>query len=176
VASATQGISDAIFAFKKRDNTKTLEEQRKTAKSQFNINRGLQVSTAIMTGVLSVMSAFANGMKNPIPLLGPATAGVYAALAGIVSAANVAKIAATKFDDSSFKAPDLAPTPDASGGGGGGTEAAPTNFQPNQFFGLGQQTAMNMPGGAPPIKVYVTEGDIREVSERVSVIEQRAIY
>ena len=55
-------------------------------------------------------------------------------------------------------------------------QQAPTNFSPNQFFGLGQQTAVGMPGGPKPIKVYVSEGDIRDVSERVSVIEQRAIY
>jgi hypothetical protein len=80
---------------------------------------------------------------------------------------------ATKFDSSSF-------TPATTDTGGGGTpnaaEPAPSNFQPNQFFGLGQQTATGMPGGPKPIKVYVTETDIRDVSDRVSVIEQRAIY
>ena len=123
------------------------------------------------------MSAFANGMKNPIPLLGPATAGVYAAIAGITAAANVAKIAATKFDSSSFS-----PSTDANGANPANPtsptagETPSTNFQPNQFFGLGQQTAVGMPGGPKPIKVYVTETDIRDVSDRVSVIEQRAIY
>jgi hypothetical protein len=169
-----QSLSDALFAFKARDGARTLAQQKKDAENQFKVNRALQVSTAIITGIQSVMAAFANGMKNPIPLLGPATAGVYAAIAGITAAANVAKILATKFDASSF----TPPTTDG-GGGGGGTppaEQAPTNFQPNQFFGLGQQTAVGMPGGPKPIKVYVTEGDIRDVSERVSVIEKRAVY
>lgn len=174
---ATQAIGDALFAWKQRSAGKDLAAQKKNAEDQFKVNKALQVGTAIITGIQSVMAAFANGMKNPIPLLGPATAGVYAAIAGITAAANVAKIMATKFDSSSFT-----PATDAGGGGGGGggttapAEAAPTNFQPNQFFGLGQQTAVGMPGGPKPIKVYVSEGDIRDVSERVSVIEQRAIY
>lgn len=171
---AVQGLGDAIFAWKARSAGKDLEQQKKNAQQQFNLNKGIQISTAIITGIQSVMSAFANGMKNPIPLLGPATAGVYAGIAGIVAAANVAKIAATKFDASSFT-PSPSPTaPDAAASAGGAT--APTNFQPNQFFGLGQMTATGMPGGPKPVKVYVTETDIRDVSERVSVIEQRAIY
>jgi hypothetical protein len=181
--AAIQSLSDALFAFKKRDGTRTLAQQKKDAENQFKVNKALQISSAIITGIQSVMSAFANGMKNPIPLLGPATAGVYAVIAGITAAANVAKIAATKFDASSFTPPDTS-------GGGGNQDAnraadmaaadkaasAPTNFQPNQFFGLGQQTAVGMPGGPKPIKVYVSEGDIRDVSERVSVIETRAVY
>jgi hypothetical protein len=172
-SQATQAISDALFAWKQRSAGKDLAAQKKNAEDQFKVNKALQVGTAIITGIQSVMSAFANGMKNPIPLLGPATAGVYAVLAGVVSAANIAKIMATKFDSSSFT-----PT-DTTAAGGGGTppaEAAPSNFQPNQFFGLGQQTAVGMPGGPKPIKVYVSEGDIRDVSERVSVIETRAVY
>ena len=165
-----QSLSDALFAFRKADGSRTLAQQKKDAEQQFKVNRALQISTAIITGIQSVMSAFANGMKNPIPLLGPATAGVYAVIAGITAAANVAKIASTKFDSSSF-------TPATDTGGGGNTpstEASPTNFQPNQFFGLGQQTATGMFGNQKPVKVYVSEGDIRDVSERVSVIETRA--
>jgi hypothetical protein len=171
-AAAAQSIADAIFAFKKRDSSRSLAQQKKDAEAQFKVNKAIQISTAIITGIQSVMSAFANGMKNPIPLLGPATAGVYAVIAGITAAANVAKIAATKFDDSSFTPPDT-------GGGAGGNngttpESAPTNFQPNQFFGLGQQTAAGMPGGPKPIKVYVTEHDITHMQDQVQVIEQRA--
>ena len=169
---ATQAISDALFAWKQRSAGKDLAAQKKNAEDQFKVNKALQVGTAIITGIQSVMSAFANGMKNPIPLLGPATAGVYAVLAGVVSAANIAKIMATKFDSSSFTPTD---TTAAGGGGTPAAEAAPTNFQPNQFFGLGQQTAAGMPGGPKPIKVYVSEGDIRDVTERVSVIESRSI-
>ena len=62
------------------------------------------------------MAAFLNGMKNPVPLLGPATAGVYAGLAAVAAATNIAKIAATKFESKS---------PDLSGGGGGGGSDIP---------------------------------------------------
>lgn len=167
-----QSLSDALFAFRKADGSRNLAQQKKDAEQQFKVNKALQVSSAIITGIQSVMAAFSNGMKNPIPLLGPATAGVYAAIAGITAAANVAKIMATKFDSSSFS-----PT-DTGGGGGTGTTpdaAAPTNFMPNQFFGLGQETATGMPGGQKPIKVYVTEHDITHTQNQVSVIESRAV-
>lgn len=166
-----QSLSDALFAFKSRNADKDLAKQKKNAEDQFKVNKALQISTAIITGIQSVMAAFANGMKNPIPLLGPATAGVYAAIAGITAAANVAKIASTKFDSSSFTPTDTGGTPATPDGG---TPPAPTNFQPNQFFGLGQQTAVGMPGGPKPIKVYVTESDITGMQEQVSVIETRA--
>lgn len=174
--TAIQGLTDAFFAFKKRGLEKGSKEELKAAKQQFNTNKALQLGVATVTGIQSVLSAFANGMKNPVPLLGPATAAVYAGIAGITAAANIAKIAATKFEGGGPSPTGDTPNPSAPGAGGNGDAAAVSNFQPNQFFGLGQQTAMGMPGGPKPVKVYVTETDIRDVSDRVSVIEQRAIY
>jgi hypothetical protein len=170
--AAVQSLGDAIFAWKAKSAGKDLEQQKKNAQQQFKLNKAIQISTAIITGIQSVMSAFANGMKNPIPLLGPATAGVYAALAGVVAAANVAKIASTTFDASSFTPATDTSTPASAGAPGGG--GAPTNFQPNQFFGLGQTMPTNGNGGTPPIKVYVSEVDITQTQERVRVIEDRA--
>jgi hypothetical protein len=168
--AAVQSLGDAIFAWKAKSAGKDLEQQKKNAQQQFKLNKAIQISTAIITGIQSVMSAFANGMKNPIPLLGPATAGVYAALAGVVAAANVAKISATTFDASSFT-----PATDTTTPAGTPPPQAPTNFQPNQFFGLGQTMPTGGSGGTPPIKVYVSEVDITETQERVRVIEDRAI-
>jgi len=174
--AAIQGLSDAFFAFKKRNLAKGSAEELKAAKQQFNTNKALQLGIATVTGIQSVLSAFANGMKNPVPLLGPATAGIYAAIAGVTAAANIAKIAASKFEGGSI-------SPDTGGNGGSTADAtaansaatsAPTNFQPNQFFGLGQQTAVGMPGGPKPVKVYVTEHDITHMQDQVQVIEQRA--
>jgi len=95
--------------------------------------------------------------------------------AGITSAANIAKIAASKFQEGTPPALTV-PTPsDGGGGGGDGTGGGASNFSPNQFFGLGQGVANGMPGGQNPIKVYVSEGDITGVQQRVSVIESRSI-
>ena len=51
---------------------------------------------AVITGVQTVMAAFASGMATPI--IGPATGAVFAVLAGITAAANIAKIAGTQFE------------------------------------------------------------------------------
>ena len=101
--AATQALTDAYFAFKmakaKGDDKATLE----LAKKQFNINKGLQIANATIQGVQAVLAAFSSG--SAVPIVGTVLGPVYAALAGITAAAQIAKISSTKFD--------------ASGGGGG---------------------------------------------------------
>ena len=168
---AIGSLSDAIFSIKKRNLEKGSAEELKAAKQQFNVNKALQLSTATITGIKTVMDAYNNGMKNPIPLLGPATGIAYAITAGITSAANIAKIAASKFEGG------------AAGGGAtigsapstsGGAAATPPTFEPSQFFGLGQGTSTPGGGGQSPMKVYVTETDISKTQNKVQVIEDRA--
>ena len=129
--NALQGLSDAVFANKKKGLEKGSKEEEAAARKQFNINKALQLSSAVITGFQAVLSAFANGMKNPVPLLGPATAAVYAGIAAVTSAANIAKIAATKFEPG--------------GGGGGNTPSAPS-----PGGGADVSTANNLTAPTPP--------------------------
>jgi hypothetical protein len=189
-------ISDAAFAWKKRNlnketdelmkglktntkeydiaNAKKFKMEQDLARKMFNTNKALQLSGAVIDGFKSITTSLAMAPVAIGPVPNPA--GIASlAFAAITTAANIAKIAASKFQEGTPPAPTVT-SPDLGGGAGGGSEAAPTNFNPNQFFGLGQTTANGMPGGQKPIKVYVTETDIRDVGTRVSVIEQRAVY
>ena len=190
-------ISDAAFAWKQRNlkketdsmmkglekgtkaydeaNAKKFAMEQALAKKMFNTNKALQLSGAVIDGFKSITTSLS---MSPIAL-GPIPnpAGIASlAFAAITTAANIAKIAASKFQEGTPPALTV-PTPDAGGGAGGdGTGGGGgSNFQPNQFFGIGQNVANGMPGGQKPIKVYVSEGDITGVQDRVSVIESRSI-
>ena len=169
--SAISSLSDSLFQIKRNNLKKGSEEEEKVAKRQFEVNKALSLSSAIVTGILTTMEAYKNGMKNPVPLLGPATAIVYATLAGLTSLANIAKIASTKFETKTLS------TTSGGGGGGGGGGAAPEapTFTPTSFFGLGQTTQFN-PQEQGPTRVYVTEGDISNTQNRVRVVENRARF
>lgn len=172
VSSALIGFSDAIFKNKTNNLKKGSKEEEAVLKKQFQVNKALSLSSAVVTGILSTMEAYKNGMKNPVPLLGPATAAVYAGLAALTSAASIAKIASTTFESKSI-----------SGGGGDKSVSLPSGpsntetptFTPTSFFGLGQNSQFN-PQEQGPTRVYVTEGDISNTQNRVRVVENRARF
>ena len=190
-------ISDAAFAWKQRNlnkettalmkglekgtkeydkaNAEKFKMEQALAKKMFNTNKALQLSGAVIDGFKAITTSLS---MSPIAL-GPIPnpAGIASLVfAGITSAANIAKIAASKFQEGTPPALTVPTPPEGGGAGGDGTGGGGgSNFQPNQFFGIGQNVANGMPGGQKPIKVYVSEGDITGVQQRVSVIESRSI-
>jgi hypothetical protein len=187
-------ISDAAFAWKQRNlnketaalmnglkvgtkeydkaNAEKFRMEQALARKMFNTNKAMQLSGAVIDGFRAITSSLSQSPVAIGPIPNPA--GIASlAFAAITTATNIAKIAASKFQEGTPPATTV-PEPNLGGNGGDGA-GAPSNFSPNQFFGLGQATAAGMPGGQKPIKVYVSEGDIRDVSERVSVIEERAV-
>jgi len=130
-ANATQAmmnLSDALFSAQLNNVKKGSKEELKIRKKQFATNKALSISMAVITGIMSALSAWDNGMKNPIPLLGPATAAVYMGISIVMSLAQIAKIASTKFD----------PGVSDSGGGEGGDSTPPP--QPSKFARGGMVT------------------------------------
>jgi hypothetical protein len=168
--SAAGSLADLVSTIEMSGLKQGTAEYEKAARRKFEISKALQLSTAIITGIQSVMDAFANGMKNPVPLLGPATATVYAVMAGITSAANIAKIASTQYKSSSSpstsagSAPSLpAPIQQSSG------------MQAPSTIGLGQMGIAPQTQQANWQKVYVVESDIRNTTNKVEVIENRSV-
>jgi hypothetical protein len=159
-------LSDLYFSVKRANLKKGSAEDLKAAKEQFKINKALAMSGAVITGVQSVMAAYASGLANPI--IGPATGALYAAMAGITASANIAKIASSKFNE---------------GGGGGGSIGAigggtpPTISAPRNDSTLlnGDGTIVNKPQKEQPtIKAYVVESEITKTQRRVGSIETNA--
>lgn len=175
--TAFQGLSDLTFAIGKANNKRTEEEQEKSAKRQFEINKGIQIASAVISTITGVVNALTAKTVVPEPM-GSILKAANAIAVGIAGAANIAKIEATRYTSKSSST-TVSSTPSSGGGGGeaggGMTGTAPTTLQPNQFFGLGQTT----PGGTPMTggvqKVYVVESDITAVQDRVKVIESRAV-
>jgi len=164
--SAIQNLSDAVFAIKTKNLEKGSAAEEAAAKKQFKINKALQLSGAIIDGVKAISSSLA---QSPVAI-GPAPnpAGIASlAFAAVTSAANIAKIAASRYQSSGTGGGISAPsvpsipepdTPDATGDFGAG----------NTTLTGGDQDV----GQAAPMRVAVVDSDIKvalESSERVEV-------
>lgn len=170
--NAAKNLSDAIFAIQIGNAQKGSAEETKLKKQQFNINKAFAITQATIDGVRAVQTVLAT---YPLPISIP-----IAAVTGISSAANIAKIASAKFDGG------------VSGGGGstptgsiGSTQLptpptinTPQNNTNTQFDNQGnnlgasnQRQTIDITG-----KVIVTENDIREQQNRANKIKAQTTF
>jgi hypothetical protein len=150
------------------------EKQEKLRKQAFNRDKALQLGIATIQGIQAVQNAFTTGMKSPITIANPAYPYIQAALAGTISAANIAKIAASKYGGGgSVSAGGTAPSAGgASTGAGASTFTANTNAQQTDTAGLlGGQSQQ---GGVT--QVVVVESDITNVQNKVSAQQALSTY
>lgn len=165
--AATQNLTDMYFAQQLKAAKGNADKERELKKKQFNLNKAFNITTAIINGVQAVQGALATQ---------PAYVGIaLAVLNGITAAANVAKIASAKFDDSG-----------ASAGGGGGDMggsigssasgapppiANPSNTVDTTKFGEGGKN-LEM---TPP-KAQVVETEITSKQKIVTKMEGQAVF
>jgi len=155
-AKSLNDLAEGVFAVANRFGAQDEKSKDQRARRQFKVAKALSLATATIDGIQTTIAAFRNGMQNPIPLLGPATAAVYAGAAAITSAANIAKIASTQY-----------------GGGGGGVGSAgggsvspPTTAPniPNPQLANAQTTLTSGIGNEQPKsnagKVFVVDSEI----------------
>lgn len=171
--SATQNLSDLFFTLKSQNLKKGSKEEEEYAKKQFEINKALQIATAVVNGAQGVLAI----TTVPDFTLGVATA---IRIAGQVAltAATVAKIATTKFSSSS------------SGGGavtGGGAPNVPipppptvsnpnANIEGSKFDEQGNKISNG--STMPAIQVNATVGvdEISAKTNRVNVLEKQSTF
>jgi len=110
LTNSLQSLSDSYFYFKRKNLEKGSKEDLKQAKKQFDINKGLSIASATISGIQGVINALSAQSVIPEPF-GAILKGVTAVAIGAAAAANIAKIASSKFDENG-------------GGGGGGSTAA----------------------------------------------------
>jgi hypothetical protein len=166
-----QGLSDLGFQIKKNNLKKGTAEERKAAQEQFEINKALQVGSAIINGIQSILAItsvpdFTFGVQSAIRI------GAQIAL----NAISIAKILSTKFEGGNVSSGGV---PSLGGGGGGGPTTGNFNppteiFTPTRFYNLGNAAEGGGPNMENQGRVYVLESDITSVQKRVSVIEDRA--
>ena len=134
----------------------------KSQRRAFEINKKLQIAQALINTYQGASAAFASGAANPITVLFPAYPGIMAGLAVASGLANVANISKQKFQSSSKGSSGGGGTGPSFGGGGGGT---PPTLQPANTNTLTNQN---------DTRVFVTETDITQTQNQVSVIESQA--
>jgi hypothetical protein len=104
--NAIGSISDAVFANKLANVEKGSKEELEIQKKQFKANKAMQLSAAVIDGFKSITASLA---QSPVAIGAvPNPAGIASlAFAAATSAANIAKIAATRFDGGSITAPTV---------------------------------------------------------------------
>ena len=145
-------------------------EQDTSNKKGFETAKKMQIASATMTTLSSVLQAYAagNSMASQMGLAAPigwAMGAAMATMVGALGAVNIAKIAKTKFEDGSTTSSSLS-TPN--------TSAINSVIAPVQYTQDVQGSSIE--GAIKDTKVYVTETDITNTQNKVSVTENEAIY
>ena len=139
------------------------KDNEKSQKRAFEINKKLQIAQAIMQTFQGANAIFTTAAMNPATILFPAQPFIAAGIAIANGLANVATISKQQYQSSS-PGGGKPQTPSFGGGGGGAT---PPTLQPANTSTLvpEQQT-----------QVFVTETDITQTQNQVSVIEAGATF
>jgi len=174
--NAVQQVTDVFFAFKSSKLKKGSAEELELAKKAFNVNKALQLATATVSGVQAVQGAFATATASPITTVFPAYPFIQAGIAGVLSAANIAKIAASKFEGGAGS-----PSTPSGGGGGASIPAPPTisnqnaNVEGTQFDENGRRIGSKNDN---TINVVATVGvdEITAKTNRVNVLEKQSTF
>jgi len=104
--NAIGSISDAVFANKLANVEKGSKEELEIQKKQFKANKAMQLSASVIDGFKAITASLA---QSPVAIGAvPNPAGIASlAFAAATSAANIAKIAATRFDGGAITPPDV---------------------------------------------------------------------
>ncbi len=138
------------------------KDNEKSQRRAFEINKKLQIAQAIMQTYLGANAIFTSAAANPGTILFPAQPFIAAGIAIANGLANVVNISKQQFQTSSpGGGGQQTPT---FGGGGGGT---PPTLQPANTSTLVPQNQT---------QVFVTETDITNTQNQVSVIQGQATF
>lgn len=175
VNKSMQDTADLYFAIKMANVKKGSAEELKAAKQQFKINKALSIQSTIIAGIQGVVNALSAFSVVPEPY-GTILKVANAVAVGVATAANVAKISATQFNES--------------GAGGGsssvagvsapsGNTSAPTlNAPSTSTTQLNPDGTVRNNNNSPqqPIHAYVVEQDVTATQNRINVLQNAAIH
>lgn len=179
--AATQQLTDLFFDYKRKGLQKGSKEEIKAAENQFKVNKALQIANAVVSGIQGVMAAYSSG--SAIPIIGAVAGPAFAILAGVAAAANIAKIAAAKFNPGGGGA--------APSVGGGAAPTAPSIPSPpgfptaenntnktTSFDESGKRLGGDAKKETPTINVVATVGvsEIESKGNRVKVLENQSTF
>lgn len=141
------------------------KEEKDLARQQFETQKKFNRASAILNGILGLGAIFA----VPDPTLGIVSA-IRAVALVASTAANVAQINATQFDEGGASA----------GGIPAAETSAPTTSQAPSIYGPGQGQSTTFTGNQnnnfAPVKAYVVETENRSTTNRVNKLVSEATY
>lgn len=150
---AVQALSDAFFAVKLSNLEKGSAAELRAAKKQFEVNKKLQIASAIISGVQGVINALTAPSVVPEPF-GSILKGITAVTIAATTVANIAKIKAATFD--------------SGGSGGASTSVSPPSIpdfsattQTAGLTGSGTQNSNNSTQATAPNKVVLVDSDLK---------------
>lgn len=163
VTDSINALSDLVFTIKSNNLEKGTDEERRVAKEQFEFNKKLQIAVAVISGIQGVINTITAKSVIPEPF-GTIQKVATAVTIAASTAANIAKISAQQFDGGKQtpNSPPPAPKP------------TPTQIGAGTSATIGRAQLKTRQDGLDYIKVNVTETDIRRVSTRVEVVENRS--
>ena len=128
----------------------------KAARIAFNVQKAASIAQATISGIEATINAFKTASASPVTIGFPAFPFIQAGLAGAFAAANIAKIASSKFGGTGGVGSVSAPSGVGSTGGGGSNTA--------QFNVVGNtgvnQLAESLGGQENVTKTYVVASDV----------------
>jgi len=161
--NALNSLTDVVFANKLAKVKKGSKEEEALAKKQFKAQKALQLGAATIDAAKAITASLASAPVAIGPIPNPA--GIASlTLATVTGAANIAKIAATKFEGGGGGGVDT-PTPSIGGGGG--------QSQPAQFNPLASSFLQDRPEQLTP-RAYVLSGDVASQQEVRTKVEDLA--
>ena len=141
------------------------KEEKDLARQQFETQKKFNRASAILNGILGLGAIFA----VPDPTLGIVSA-IRAVALVASTAANVAQINATQFDEGGASA----------GGIPAAETSAPTTSQAPSIYGPGQGQSTTFTGNQnnnfAPVKAYVVETENRSTTNRVNKLVSESTY
>jgi len=168
-----QSLGDAAFAHRTKNLKEGSKEQLKAAKQQFNFNKALQLGMAVIDGGKAITASLAQAPIAIGPIPNPA--GIASlAFASITSAAQIAMIAAQKYESPKKSTTDISPP---SVGGGGQNLTSPT--QAPNFNVVGQSGFNQLAGaigGQPPVQAFVVAGAVTTAQQLQNNTIQTATF
>lgn len=170
-----QSLSDLYFTVRRSNLKKGSKEDLEQAKKQFNINKALAITSATISGIQGVVNALSAQSVVPEPF-GTVLKVASAVAVGVAAAANIAKIASSKFDES--------------GSGGGGASAVTSVPMPSPptintpSANTNQSTTFDETGKnlnqttKPTINVNATVGvdEVSNKQNRVTALETQSTF
>jgi hypothetical protein len=149
---------------------KSEAEQRRA----FEIDKGVKLASATMSGIEGTINAYKTAQASPITAVFPAYPAIQAGIAATFAAINVAKIAQTKFAST-----EKAQAPQSNNLGtfsqGGGVQAPALTAQ-NNVTQLNPDGSVAGQGNREmqPVKAYVVESESRAVTDRINKLSNQS--